>query len=143
MIFPVNNSGIHWSLLVYYRDSDYFIHHDSMKGLNHWEASRLYRAVKEHVRPTSKKRRLYPDRFYADEDPVFRAALTPQQTNGYDCGLYVMAIAKVICQWYCNDDPDKRVTWIQEVEEIHSKHDKLNLYSCSCHHRKCHNVPYI
>lgn len=112
VIFPVNNGGIHWSLLVYYRDLDYFIHHDSMKGLNHWEASRLYRAVKEHVRPTSRKRRFYPD-----EDPVFRPGLTPQQTNGYDCGLYVMAIAKVICQWYCNDDPEKKVTWIQEVEE--------------------------
>ncbi|PQP98370.1 NEDD8-specific protease 1-like [Prunus yedoensis var. nudiflora] len=33
--------------------------------------------------------------------PCFRELPTPRQTNLYDCGLYVMAIARVICQWYC------------------------------------------
>ncbi|KAK1400087.1 hypothetical protein POM88_009950 [Heracleum sosnowskyi] len=32
--------------------------------------------------------------------PVFmECTTTPQQSNGYDCGLYVLAIARAICQW--------------------------------------------
>lgn len=29
---------------------------------------------------------------------------TPQQSNGYDCGLYVLAIAKAIYNWYLLDN---------------------------------------
>ncbi|KAI5353535.1 hypothetical protein L3X38_006429 [Prunus dulcis] len=41
--------------------------------------------------------------YYVDDknEPCFRELPTPRQTNLYDCGLYVMAIARVICQWYC------------------------------------------
>ncbi|EEF40279.1 conserved hypothetical protein [Ricinus communis] len=32
--------------------------------------------------------------------PVFVESPTPQQTNGYDCGIYVIAIARAICHWF-------------------------------------------
>ncbi|KAI7982986.1 NEDD8-specific protease 1 [Camellia lanceoleosa] len=56
---------------------------------------------------------------------------TPQQVNGYNCGLYGAAIAKAICSWYeskseTNDDDGLWVSTMNEqvnpsvVDEMHS-----------------------
>lgn len=122
VIFTVNNNddmsktdgGTHWSLLVYYRDTKTFVHYDSFKYINNWYAIKLYQAVKEHLSSTEgsgstseefcqirkRRRKIYP---IAAMGPYFREHSTPQQTNGYDCGLYVMAIAGVICRWCIAD----------------------------------------
>lgn len=94
VLFTVNDNldvaaaegGSHWSLLVYCRDTSEFVHHDSCSGMNLWHAQRLFRAVSGFVG--------------AGEPPQFVEGFTPQQTNGYDCGLYVMAIAEVVCNWF-------------------------------------------
>lgn len=119
VIFTVNNNndmsktdgGTHWSLLVYYKDANTFVHYDSIQCLNGRYAMKLYEAVKGHVssrdtdsrledldRIQNKKRRFAMAAMY----PCFREYSTPQQNNYYDCGLYVMAIARVICCWGVN-----------------------------------------
>lgn len=53
---------------------------------------------KKDVRATAKAVEVAKLEAVADATPCFIECNTPQQTNGYDCGLYVMAIDKVICQ---------------------------------------------
>lgn len=97
VIFPVNDNddvtfaegGSHWSLLAYVREKNEFVHHDSFSGSNSGHAKRLCNAV---VRFTGISDSKSYDHFID--------ATTPQQRNGYDCGLYVTAIAKIICEWH-------------------------------------------
>lgn len=94
VLFTVNNNsdvtaaegGTHWSLLVYYKGTNEFVHHDSSQGMNRWHAEMLFEAVKGFTGEGGEAR--YVEGF------------TPQQSNGYDCGLYVMAIARVVCDWF-------------------------------------------
>ncbi|XP_042374205.1 NEDD8-specific protease 1-like [Zingiber officinale] len=94
VLFTVNDNldvdvaegGSHWSLLVYCRETSEFVHHDSCSGINLCHAQRLFRAVSGFVG--------------ASEPPQFVEGFTPQQTNGYDCGLYVLAISEVVCNWF-------------------------------------------
>ncbi|VVA14790.1 PREDICTED: sentrin-specific protease 8 [Prunus dulcis] len=220
VIFTVNNNknvsqidgGTHWSLLVFYRKSNTFVHYDSLGGLNHWDARKLYGAVKHvggginfttsysnskatdttttssssssstirfrgnHHKKYMKRARnirrvgmmcraphwfLYnlmvkgvrdddddddderkaaalwvpqchhgylntprTSSYYVDDknEPCFRELPTPRQTNLYDCGLYVMAIARVICQWYCAEASSATAT-ATHVDDEDEGHD--------------------
>lgn len=111
VIFTINDNddvamaegGQHWSLLAYYRAKDVFVHHDSMQGMNGSHAKQLYKRVKGFVGPTA----------------TFVEGSTPRQENGYDCGLYVVAIAGVIARWHlqhaaaASDDDEGH--WIPSV----------------------------
>ncbi|KAL1810336.1 hypothetical protein ACET3Z_027326 [Daucus carota] len=121
IFFPVNNGGYHWSLLVYNRELNVFAHHDSLGGLNNEEAQELYLAVRHCVHKKRSyrfkieflnKRRLMEDSCV----PVFHKAVSPRQSNGYDCGLYVMVMAKAICRWFCS--AVREVNWLREIEKI-------------------------
>lgn len=142
VLFTVNDnddlsggdSGTHWSLLVYDRSSNTFSHHDSMEGVNNSHAMKLFEAVKGFMGPTAKpntassstpKGRMKKKKdvgatakavAVADAEPSFIECDTPQQTNGYDCGLYVIAIAKVICQWHSSKKKGKESNWISAIE---------------------------
>nr|GMD09669.1 NEDD8-specific protease 1 [Ipomoea batatas] len=95
IIFPINNNsdvnlaegGTHWSLLAFERNTNVFVHHDSSSGMNKWDAKRVYNAILPYT-TTDASYIDYPD--------------TPKQENGYDCGVYVLAIARVICNWYAS-----------------------------------------
>ncbi|KAG7035453.1 NEDD8-specific protease 1, partial [Cucurbita argyrosperma subsp. argyrosperma] len=98
VIFPVNDNndvnkaegGNHWSVLVFYREANLFVHHDSCKGVNNSSAKRLYRAVARFMGVTN-----------STSEPSFvECSESPQQVNGHDCGLYVTAISRSICRWY-------------------------------------------
>jgi len=110
ILFPVNDNpdpavaegGTHWSLLVYDRPSNEFVHHDSANGSNRWCARRLYEAVKGFVG--------------GDGDTRFVEGRTPQQRNGYDCGLFVMAVARVVCEWKERGE-EKEERWFGALEE--------------------------
>ncbi|RWW41664.1 hypothetical protein BHE74_00052840 [Ensete ventricosum] len=83
-----------------------FVHHDSCRGVNRCHAERLFHAVGGFVDD-------------GGEPPRFVEGFTPQQTNGYDCGLFVMAIAKVVYDWYvarsgCADGEDG---WFAALKE--------------------------
>uniref|UniRef100_A0A0E0MC10 Ubiquitin-like protease family profile domain-containing protein n=1 Tax=Oryza punctata TaxID=4537 RepID=A0A0E0MC10_ORYPU len=81
VLLPVNNSesldkadaGSHWSLLVLDNSTGRFVHHDSSGGANLTAASRLADAL----------RPLLP---VPPQGPPISGP-TPQQRNGYDCGL--------------------------------------------------------
>ena len=89
VLFAVNNNpdasvpggGSHWSLLVYWAPDTTFRHFDSASGLNRQAAQAVYEAV----RPSASSCRLVEAR-------------CPQQENGHDCGLYVLALARLLCQ---------------------------------------------
>lgn len=114
VLFPVNDNpdptvaegGTHWSLLVYNRGSNEFVHHDSLNGANSWCARRLYEAVKGFVGCDGESAR-------------FVEARTPQQRNGYDCGLFVMAIARAVCE--CKEaegEGEGEENWFGAVEAM-------------------------
>lgn len=89
VLFAVNDNpdvehaegGSHWSLLAYCATDDTFRHYSSLQGSNHRAARRLFEAAR---RPGS----------------TLCEQATPQQRNGHDCGVYVMALARLLCQRY-------------------------------------------
>ncbi|KAL8118360.1 hypothetical protein AgCh_016038 [Apium graveolens] len=123
IFFPVNNGGLHWSLLVYNREFNLFAHHDSLSGLNNSEARELYLAVRDCVHDKESLR--YRVEFRnkrrqmdgpSDHVPGYIGASTPRQTNGFDCGLYVMAMAKAICKWFCSGV--REGNWLREIDKL-------------------------
>ncbi|XAR60484.1 Ulp1 peptidase [Bertholletia excelsa] len=115
-IFPVNNNtdvtdaegGSHWSLLAFERRTNTFVHHDSFGGLNSGHAKRLYRALLGHMGIFNT----------ASTCKYVECPSTPQQVNGYDCGLYVAAIAKAVCGWHESGGPkDEDGLWFSAVNE--------------------------
>lgn len=116
VIFPVNDNddvseaegGYHWSLLAFERSDNTFVHHDSSGGgWNKGPAKRLYNAVKKFMSVSS-----------SAANPIYRECTdSPHQVNGYDCGMYVLAIARVICSWYVSKDKDGDNMWFSAVKE--------------------------
>ena len=88
-LFAINNNpdvtqaegGSHWSLGCYYNVDNTFFHLDSCSGLNAAAAGRLFTAL---------RRMLPPETRYIEAE-------CPQQTNGYDCGMMVLAFANILC----------------------------------------------
>ncbi|KAA0035294.1 NEDD8-specific protease 1 [Cucumis melo var. makuwa] len=117
VIFPVNDNsdvskpegGNHWSLLAFYREANIFVHHDSNKGMNKYDAKRLYKAVARFMNDGSN----------STSNPSYMECVeSPQQVNGYDCGVYVTAIARSICKWYEERrEVEKDGLWFSAVVE--------------------------
>uniref|UniRef100_A0A803KVQ7 Ubiquitin-like protease family profile domain-containing protein n=1 Tax=Chenopodium quinoa TaxID=63459 RepID=A0A803KVQ7_CHEQI len=107
VLFAINDNddygGSHWSILVYDRTKNSFLHYDCMEGVNNFHAMKLYDAVKEFMGPGGESvskplGAAKPESVAVTTPAVFIECKTPQQSNGYDCGLYVLAIARAICQ---------------------------------------------
>ncbi|CAK7340427.1 unnamed protein product [Dovyalis caffra] len=130
ILFTVNDnedlsaaeSGTHWSLLVYDRNQNCFLHFDSLRGMHRYHALRLYKAVKGFVGTASESssedgaETMKMKAVGSAAAPFFKEGKTPQQTNGFDCGLYVIALAEAICRWHsCERDRDDG-DWLSDVE---------------------------
>lgn len=76
--------GSHWSLLLYQRDSGHFSHYDSQR-----------RGNAKHARRIAAKLQAFLD---AGTDLTFVEEPSPSQQNGYDCGMYVICNAEVLCE---------------------------------------------
>ncbi|KAM0844063.1 hypothetical protein ACQ4PT_057305 [Festuca glaucescens] len=99
VFLPVNDNpdaslaegGSHWTLLVLDATAGAsrprFVHHDSL-GVVNVPAARCLAAA---LRP------LLPD---ADNGVPLVEGPTPMQVNGHDCGIYVLAVARAICNWW-------------------------------------------
>ncbi|KAK9811425.1 hypothetical protein WJX72_003778 [[Myrmecia] bisecta] len=76
--------GSHWSLLAYTRQDHTFRHYNSSKGLN---------------RDAARKGADVLGRLLVQEGktPAYVEAKTPQQSNGNDCGIYLLAITEMLC----------------------------------------------
>lgn len=114
VIFAVNNNddvtaaeaGTHWSLLVFYRFANIFVHHDSLRGSNCAYSRTLYESVARYMGNSD------------SHIPYLEHELSPQQQNGYDCGLFLIAIAEVICKWYTSSNRvDGEHLWYSDVKE--------------------------
>ena len=99
VIMPVNDNsdpsavgGGHWSLLVFRRHgqeesgASCFEHYDSLHHSNLAHAKRLLATVAPLLHPVDA--RVPPLRIVKMS--------TPQQANGYDCGVYLLAIAELV-----------------------------------------------
>jgi len=106
VLLPVNDNpdasvpegGSHWTLLVLDNTTSpsgpRFVHHDSIRGEPNLPiASRLADALRPLLLQSDSRRR--------GAVPVVEGP-TPRQPNGYDCGVYVMAISRAICGWWKN-----------------------------------------
>lgn len=84
-LFAVNDNpdvaaaggGSHWSLLAYTAADRTFRHYDSLSGSNQGAARRVYDVART---PGSR----------------LVEARAPQQANGYDCGVHVLALARLL-----------------------------------------------
>nr|XP_043629404.1 NEDD8-specific protease 1 [Erigeron canadensis] len=112
IIFPINDNddvtvaegGSHWSLLVFEKTANLFVHHDSLGGLNKKHAKHLYKTLVS---------------FMGDSETNYmECSGTPQQVNGYDCGLYVLAIAKEICCWFDSNAHRNEDLWFSCIKEL-------------------------
>lgn len=80
--------GSHWSLLVYFCHACIFRHYDSSTGrASRTAAARLHRAVRDVLAPGG------------TPCPLQHVQAMPQQENGYDCGIYVLAMTDALCDW--------------------------------------------
>lgn len=115
VFFPVNDNidltkaegGNHWSLLAFERNANLYVHHDSSGGYNTCHAKRLYEAVVPHMESSNT----------ASCGRFVECSSTPQQENGYDCGLYVLAIARAIWLWYISSRGKDGGLWFVSVEQ--------------------------
>lgn len=120
IFIPINNGhapsntwheqrGTHWSLLVIVRRADdagiRYLHFDSVTGSN----ARTVQAVAEKF-----SRILKPQSFPV----VLVECTTPQQRNGYDCGLHVLAAAEVLTTMDDIDDTALLSTHFIEMLEL-------------------------
>ncbi|XP_033358187.1 sentrin-specific protease 8-like [Bombus vosnesenskii] len=91
IFFPLNNcdkkdaaGGTHWSLLIFCKEDKTCYHFDSAKGSNATIASKFAENVMDCV--FDKKE---PNKKFVEVD-------SPQQSNSYDCGVYVLCLTDVI-----------------------------------------------
>ncbi|XP_040384684.1 uncharacterized protein LOC102718700 [Oryza brachyantha] len=114
VLFPVNDNpdvshaegGSHWTLLVLdntHPDSGpRFVHHDSLPPTNLLPARRLAAVLRPLLPPSA--------RIPLIEGP------TPRQTNGYDCGVFVLAVARAICHWWATRRQEGESDWFEAVK---------------------------
>lgn len=140
MIFPVNNNedvncaggGTHWSVLVLDKWTELgprFIHYDSYDDSNSPFARQFADVLKPFV-PAST--------YFIESD-------TPQQDNLFDCGIYIIAIARSICQWCMgaslNDEEDWSHTLWREVSAETTANLRTSLHLELQHHLQKPNKP--
>ncbi|KAJ1396663.1 Ulp1 protease family, C-terminal catalytic domain [Sesbania bispinosa] len=116
VLFPINDNddvnkaegGSHWSLLAYYRNANLFVHHDSCGNMNTAPSKQLYKAVVDYMGSSG----------LGSKASFLECIDSPKQENGYDCGLYVTAIARVICNWHVNSkNTDTNELWFSAAKE--------------------------
>ncbi|KAF8692139.1 hypothetical protein HU200_039740 [Digitaria exilis] len=121
VIFPVNNNvdlecagGTHWSLLVLDKWTELgprFIHYDSY-GASNSPFARRYAVVLQPFVPAS---------------TYFIEADTPQQENLFDCGIYIIAIARSICPWCMGASLSDEEDWSQTLRREVNAETTANL----------------
>jgi sentrin-specific protease 8 len=98
IFIPINDSesdtggGSHWSLVIYDREIDTFNYYDSMGTHNLSAARRMVRKLAPHVGTKNVSK------------PKFDVRPSPQQNNGFDCGVHVLAVTDNLAQNHGSDD---------------------------------------
>uniref|UniRef100_K3XBB7 Ubiquitin-like protease family profile domain-containing protein n=1 Tax=Globisporangium ultimum (strain ATCC 200006 / CBS 805.95 / DAOM BR144) TaxID=431595 RepID=K3XBB7_GLOUD len=92
----------HWSLLVYRRDERTFAHYDSSSGHNAHAAKRIMAEFEKMLRLCGAVDG------HAAKATFVDVRETPQQRNGYDCGMYVLVITEYLCRKYVHEQQQQR-----------------------------------
>uniref|UniRef100_A0A7S2U1H3 Ubiquitin-like protease family profile domain-containing protein n=1 Tax=Lotharella oceanica TaxID=641309 RepID=A0A7S2U1H3_9EUKA len=108
MQFTTSSQGSHWALLVYDSEQRKFFYYDSSGSSNRIPALRLARQLNavlpcgapqknedSNQTATSSEARVMVVKSSA---PIVVESKCPQQTNGYDCGLYAIAVARALAE---------------------------------------------
>lgn len=89
IIFAINNNdqdeagGSHWSLCVFSRPENTFYHFDSSSYFNHFPCESLVSVIKKCLEIPKAE---------------FQRVDCLQQNNSYDCGIYVLCHADLVCK---------------------------------------------
>lgn len=92
IFLPINDSdsmkletgGSHWSLLVFIKAQHVFYYFDSIDNYNLLHAQNVANKLKKYIDPQS------------TTDIEVIPQYTPQQTNSFDCGIYMIMIVEII-----------------------------------------------
>ena len=110
VFIPINDStsfeysGSHWSLLIFFRDTSTYYYYDSLGSSNMYQAKTCMKKIHAVLSP------LNPSRHFAVVE-------TPRQINSFDCGVYVMAISRIIAERFVKrvdcltDKPGDLAVW--------------------------------
>ncbi|KAK9930913.1 hypothetical protein M0R45_018216 [Rubus argutus] len=79
----------------------YYLHPYTQRRSSSWDLQRGYQYISYNYDN-------WEDDDDDDDDDFKEERCMPKQKNFYDCGLYVMEIARVICEWYYLDDEAKQ-----------------------------------
>ncbi|KAN0006767.1 hypothetical protein ACTFIU_004958 [Dictyostelium citrinum] len=115
IFFPFNNNrdpnviggGSHWSLLIFIKSINKFIYYDSINRFNSDDATFIISKFKFLLSSPPKHNNNLKE-FLINEK-------TPQQQNGYDCGLYVLSIIEELLKLI-----------IKENENLKSENNKIS-----------------
>lgn len=110
MTDPSKAGGSHWSLLVFEKMKNQFIHLDSCEGSNRGEAKVLATKVGKFLCPGL--------------PPTFLELEATQQINGYDCGIHCIANAQNIA---AHLKAGNEMLEIKKVEQITISEFRKNL----------------
>ncbi len=102
--------GSHWSLVVYHRPQNRFMHFDSAGRSNVNEAVKAGKQVEPFIKPPSQV--------------TMMEVSAPQQNNSCDCGMYVIAVAEQISRNCLGNEPISMLELITP-EYISAKRSKL------------------
>jgi len=116
VFMPANQTNLHWSLIVYEKNTRTLHLYDSLNSLNFNYFSPLCEELLKNITSPS----------------FIKQEKTPQQTNGNDCGVYVMSITDFLLKRYKNNS--SKMNWEisdSEATQIHKyvqeKRRKLNI----------------
>ncbi|KAG2430315.1 hypothetical protein HYH02_013792 [Chlamydomonas schloesseri] len=120
VLLPVNDNpdveraagGSHWSLLIYHRPSNSLRHYDSSGGSgNAAAARRLAAAVGPALQPpggagggAGSSGSSGSGGSSSGRPELVEVADMPHQTNGHDCGVYVLAVARAACEEWLSEE---------------------------------------
>jgi len=107
IFIPINNSsnatkmgGSHWSLVVYHKEGNQFNYYDSYGNFNLSTAVHIVNKIAPTLLGLT-----------ADHSKI-TVQITPQQVNGYDCGLYVLCITEALAHKFVEPEAPIMLTTI-------------------------------
>jgi sentrin-specific protease 8 len=98
----VEEGGNHWSLVVYDRSTGKFNYYDSSRDYNYQAAIKTVAKIAHFIDPK------YP--YNQPRSIELEKKTVPQQQNGYDCGVYVLAFSDAIAEADGGDSNLNKIT---------------------------------
>ena len=134
IVFAINDSaqeqdsGSHWSTLIFKRATGSFQHYDSYASSNKASAKSVAWIVHDHIKsPGAPSMNASSANFPFEEMPC------PQQANGCDCGMYVVCLTELIANHVLNGKrlsletvtpktvKEARSTWKSKILQLKDK----------------------